>query len=89
MKGESSHSRDMREKIAKEAIETGNTRAVADRYKIEPALLYGWVKTFRNKEITAKNKSIRDYEKELREKDLEIKILQELLKKTTNVLIKE
>lgn len=89
MKGVSNHSKELREKIAREAIETGNFKAVAERYSVKLSLLYAWAKSYRNREISAKNKSIRDYEKELREKDLEIKILQELLKKTTNVLIKE
>lgn len=89
MKGISSHSKEMREKIAREAVETGNFKAVAERYNVKLPLLYGWAKSYRNRDINAKNKSIRDHEKELREKDLEIKILQELLKKTTNVLIKE
>ena len=71
MKGKSKYSTEMREKIASEAIATNQVKAVADRYEIDVSLVYGWVKTFKNKDITAKNKSIRDYEKELREKDLE------------------
>ena len=87
--GKSNYTKEQREKIAKEAIDVGKVKAVAERYNVDPTLVYGWVKTLRDKNIQQKNKSARDYEQELRKKDLEIKILQELLKKTTNVLIKD
>ena len=79
----------MREKIAKEAIGVGKVKVAADRYEIDPALVHGRVKRRRNQEASTSIKSIRQYQKELEEKELENQILRELLKKTTNVLIKE
>ena len=89
MHGKSDFTKDQREKIAQEAIESGNKKAVATKYGIKPTLVYSWVKAFKNKSLAAKNKTARDYERELEEAHLEIKILRELLKKTTQTLIKD
>ncbi len=89
MKGKSNFTQEQREKITAEALEIGKIKIVADRYQIPVTLLYGWVKALKNKKIRESKKSDRDFEKELAERDLEIKILRELLKKTTQTLIKD
>lgn len=87
--GKSTFSKEQREKIAQEAIETGNQKAVAEKYGIKPTSLYGWVKAFRTKGVQQKNKSAKAYEKEVEDLKLEVKILKELLKITTQTLIKD
>jgi len=87
--GKSSHSKEFREKVAKEAIESRNTKATAEKYELKPSTVYCWVKVFKNKDITQNQKPLSQMKKELDEKDLEIKILKELLKKTTQILIKD
>ena len=89
MSGKSKHPFEFREKVAQEAIETGKIKAVAARYELDPTLVYGWVRTLRNKAAIQSKKSIRQYQKELEEVQLEVQVLRELLKKTTNALIKE
>lgn len=83
------HSKEFKQKLIQECLETGNCSAVAKKHEVKTTTLYSWVRAHKNKELFSKNKSIKQYQKELEEKELEIKILQELLKKTTNVLIKE
>ena len=87
--GRSSHSKEFREKVALEAIESDNVRATASKYDLRPTTVYGWVKAFKNKDIIKRNKTLTQMQKELDEKDLEIRILKELLKKTTLTLIKD
>lgn len=89
MKGRSKHSKEFREKIAQEAITTSNTKSVADKYSLNPQTVYSWVKTFKNKEKNQAKKTIKQLEQELADKELENKILKELLKKTTQTLIKD
>ena len=87
--GKSSFTREQREIIAQEAIEAKNKRAVAEKYEISPALVYSWVKSYKNQKVQEKNKTSKEYEKELEEIRLENQVLKELLKKTTQTLIKE
>ncbi len=89
MAGKSKYSLELREKIAKEAIETGRVKAVADRYQVDPTLAYSWVRAYKKKGATESTKTIRQYQKQIEDQALEIEVLRELLKKTTNVLIKE
>ena len=82
-------SQDFKDKIVQETQETGNATAVAEKYKIDRTLIYSWVKAAKNKENNKNKKSIRDLERELADSQLENKILKELLKKTTQTLIKD
>lgn len=89
MKGKSEYTKEYRQKIAQEAIESNNAKATAEKYKLKPTTVYSWVKAYKNKDVTESKKSISQLKKELDDKDLEIKILKELLKKTTQTLIKD
>lgn len=88
-KGRSSHPKEFREKVAQEAIESGNQRATAEKYDLKPSIVYGWVRTLQSKDKNQAKKNINQLQKELEEKDLEIRVLKELLKKTTQTLIKD
>lgn len=89
MKGKSNHTKEFREEVAKEAIESGNATATAKKYEVSPRNVYGWMKVYRDKNINQSKKTNRNYEKIIEEKDLEIMILKELLKKTTAALVPE
>lgn len=88
-KGKSNHSSDYRNKVAQEAIESGNMKATASKYSLPATTVYSWVQVLKNKNLTQNKKTISQFQKEIDEKDLEIKILKELLKKTTQTLIKD
>ena len=78
-----------KDRIAKEAIEAGNQRATADKYNIPYHNIYSWVKAYRGRDEQEAKKSSRSLQKELDDALLENKILKELLKKTTQTLIKD
>jgi len=83
------YSREFKEKVIKEAIEVGNISAVARRHELSRFLLAKWVRKETNPEKPKEPvKSKNDLELEnqrlktkLGEKDLQIAILEELLKK--------
>ena len=87
MTGNSHHSREFRDKVAKEAIESQNSKATAKKYELKVSNVYNWVKSYRRRELNKDDKSIKDYQKIIDDKDLEIQILKELLKKTTVALV--
>lgn len=89
---------DYRVKVVKEVLETGESGLVARRYDLHPNLVSRWVSNFRKYGQTTvspnTSKTDKDPEKQilenenqnlkklLGEKELEIKILRDLLKKT-------
>lgn len=80
---------EFRESLVKEAIETGNVAAVARKHGINDQRLHYWVKKFHNKDKLGERSELKKLRKELEDKDLEIAILKELLKKTNQVWLKE
>ena len=89
MKKLKNYPKELKEKVLREARETGNIGLVADKYEINRPTVYSWIKNDKYKEKNQTKKSIKTLEKELAEKGLENKILRELLKKTTVTLIKD
>lgn len=88
-KGKVSHTKEFKNKLIKEAEETGNTKAVAEKYDVQPPTLYSWVRSLKNKDKSQAKKTIRQLEQELADSELEVQVLKELLKKTTQALIKD
>ena len=91
------YTQEMKDQIIKEVEETGNLNVVARRHEIAPSTVSTWIKRLKganskSKDITAiteVTKQIKEIESEndqlkkiLGEKDLEIAILKDLLKKT-------
>jgi transposase len=88
------HSKEFKLQVVKEATETGNKAAVARRYEIAANMLHRWVKEFEegkydvttldgitpleSKVLAQENDQLK---KLLGEKDLEIAILRDLIKK--------
>jgi transposase-like protein len=88
-KGKVFHSKEFKNKLINEAEETGNIKAVAEKYDVQPPTLYSWVRSFKNKEKSQTKKTIKQLEQELVDSELEVQVLKELLKKTTQALIKD
>jgi transposase-like protein len=90
------YSDEFKQQIVKEAIETGNMSLVARQHEIAKSMVAKWVKQYKNPPVQKNNKKKaidNSYYKELEtendklkkllgEKDLEIAILKDLLKKT-------
>ena len=87
--GRITYSTEFKTQVTKEAIATNNTALVAKKHGLSQRTVYNWFSKEVNKESNAKKKSMKALEKELYESKLENRILKELLKKTTNVLVKD
>jgi transposase-like protein len=95
------HSKDFKLQVVKEAIETGNNTLVARRYELNPNMVSRWIREYKNgkfgevdvevlpdldtKELTKENEKLKTI---LGEKDLEIAILRDLIKKQSPHLLK-
>lgn len=92
------YSKEFKEKVVKEAIETGNATLVARQYDLNSNMLNRWVREFKNprkkptvhqeyKDHTGAMKMLASENETLKkllgDKDLKIAILEDLLKKTT------
>ncbi|KXG73635.1 transposase [Thermotalea metallivorans] len=93
------YSKEFKEKVIKEAMETGNAALVARQYDLNKNMLNRWVREFKNpKKQPTVNQEYKDHtaamrmlesenetlKKLLGDKDLKIAILEDLLKKTTH-----
>jgi len=78
-----------KEQIIKEVKETGNITIVAKKHKIPVTTIHGWLKKEKKIETKECSKSVKSREKQLANKDLEIKILKDLLKKTNQAWLKD
>jgi transposase-like protein len=96
------HSQEFKVQVCKEAIETGNAALVARRYELSPNMVNRWVKEYREgkyddvisivgtspietKKLSQENDQLKRL---LGEKDLEIAILRDLIKKKNPHLLK-
>lgn len=87
------YTEEFKQRVIKEAIETGSSSVVARRYEVAPSIVARWVRKFKSgniptpkmsynhdeyKRLMAENEKLKRL---LGEKDLEIDILSELIKK--------
>jgi transposase len=96
------HSKEFKLQVVREALEVGNKSLVARRYELSPNLVQRWVKAYEDGQLgqeTSPSSSateVKRLEKEneqlkklLGEKDLEIAILRDLIKKKNPHLLKD
>ncbi|MDQ0221459.1 transposase-like protein [Peribacillus cavernae] len=95
------HSKDFKLQVVKEATETGNKSLVARRYELNPNMVSRWCTEYKNgkfgdvdvavlpdldsKQLSKENEKLKVI---LCEKDLEIAILRDLIKKKNPHLLK-
>ena len=91
---------EFKEKVIKEAFEVGNQSLVARKYDLDKSLVSNWVRNFKGngksgncvskkeemKKLFHENHRLKNL---LGEKDLEIAILQDLVKKTNRRIAKD
>lgn len=95
------HSKEFKLQVVKEALEVGNKALVARRYELSPNLVQRWVKTYEKGQLgqetvtpssSAEIKRLEEENEQLKkllgEKDLEITILCDLIKKKNPRLLK-
>lgn len=83
------YSKEFKEQILKECIETNNYTVVARKNDIPPTTVYTWIKKDKNRAKINNSKTQRSLEKELADVKLENSILKELLKKTHQLWLKD
>jgi transposase-like protein len=71
-----------KEQIVKEVKEVGNCTAVAAKHGLNPKSVNRWVLNDQNHEKITDVKKVRELEKILKDRNLEIEVLKALLKKT-------
>lgn len=84
-----SYSKEFQVQVLKECLETGNHIIVAKKHKIPASTVYGWLRRYKNKDKTKKDKTVKTLEKELADTKLENRILKELLKKSHQLWLKD
>ncbi|MED4400054.1 transposase [Metabacillus fastidiosus] len=94
------HSEEFKKQLVQEAMETGNKALVARRHQLSPNLIHKWMKAFQEDndfsiEEAVSSSEVKQLEEEndrlkklLGEKDLEIAILRDVLKKKNPHLLK-
>jgi len=96
------HSKEFKLQVVKEALEVGNKALVARRYELSPNLVQRWVKAYEEGHLgqetiphssSAEVKRLEEENEQLKkllgEKDLEIAILRDLVKKKNPHLLKD
>jgi transposase-like protein len=87
--GRKAYTPEFKAQVTKEAIETNNTALVASKHGLSQRTVHNWFSKEINKESITKKKDFKNVQKRNEELLLENRILKELLKKTTNVLVKD
>lgn len=73
---------EFKEQIVKEVKEVGNCTAVSEKNGLSPKTVNRWVLNDRNHVTISEVKKVRELEKILKDRNLEIEVLKALLKKT-------
>lgn len=81
----SKYSAELKDLILKEVKEVGSITTVANKHSISPKTVHNWVKTSKSDDGMKEYKQLKILHQQLKDKDLEIRVLKELLKKTVQV----
>ncbi len=84
-----SYSRELKEQVAKECIETNNYAAVSSKHDIPVTTIYGWIKRHKNKQKKESQSNVNELEAKLKDVKLENRVLKELLKKSHQLWLKD
>jgi transposase-like protein len=77
---------ELREQVVKEIAEVGSIAAVCKKHGLNPKTVHHWVHAAKNGPAIKEAQTIKQLRKQLFEKEMENKVLKELLKKTVQVL---
>lgn len=89
LKKAKNYSREFKEQILKECMETNKYNVVARKHNVPVTTVYTWIKRDKNRSNIQAAKGQKALEKELADARLEIKVLKELLKKTNQLWLKD
>ena len=80
------YSKELKEKVVMEYGECRDAKVVADRYGILPKQVWTWVCLQKKKPMIDEKNLINRLQKKLHEKEEEIRLLREIVKKTAMVM---
>ena len=84
-----SYSPEERSQILKEVKDTSNVVVVARKHNIPRSTIHTWLQKTKHSKSTHQDTSLQQLKKQMADKDLEIRILKDLLKKTNQAWLKE
>lgn len=73
---------EFKEQIIKEIQEVGNISLVCKKHNLKPSTAHGWLHAIKNKNKIADKKQSREYQKKIKDLELQVEVLTSLLKKT-------
>ena len=83
------YGKELKEQVVKECIETSNYAAVSSKHDIPVTMIYGWIKSHKNKQGKQSSSNVKELESELKDVKLENRILKEFLKKSHQLWLKD
>ena len=75
-------SNEIKEQVIKECIEVGNITLVSNKHGLNAKTVNRWVNDYHRRDEITELKKIRELEKIIKDRNLEIEVLKSLLKKT-------
>lgn len=76
------YTKEFKEQILKEIQDVGNISLVCKKHELKPSTVHTWIKRDKNKDQIAEAKQSKEYQKKIKDLELEVAVLKSLLKKT-------
>ncbi len=76
------YSNEFKEQVVKEISEVGNIALVCRKHSLKPSTVNSWLNLRRNKVQHADKKQSREFQKRIKDLELQVEVLTSLLKKT-------
>ena len=76
------HSAELKEQVVKEIQEVGNVSLVCKKHGLKPSTVHGWLHSRKNKVQIVEKKQNKEFQKKIKDLELQVEVLTSLLKKT-------
>lgn len=76
------YSNEFKEQIVKEISEVRNVALVCKKHSLKPSTVHGWLDLKKNKVQHVEKKQNREFQKKIKDLELQVEVLTSLLKKT-------
>lgn len=76
------YSTEFKEQIVKEVQEVGNVSLVCRKHSLKTSTVHGWLHLKKNKVQVSEKKQNREFQKKIKDLELQVEVLTSLLKKT-------
>ncbi len=76
------YSNEFKEQIVKEISDVGNVSLVCRKHNLKSSTVHGWLDLKKNKAQYAEKKQSKEYQKKIKDLELQVDVLTSLLKKT-------